>query len=289
MYFANTHLHSDLSDGLWSPEKLVELGQQIGHKAMLLTDHDTIAGYHRFNQACRKAGMLTMIATEPSVTTSFGRMHLVLIDFNPEDKEMRAYLARQSSRMRDYTWTCFKEAEEKGLLRPGITWQDVENAYPDVTYLCNHWVFRLMVEKGIYTQEEIETIVQPLFTRDKKTQLEIKARNGILLEPAEEVIQICLNAGGVPIIAHPTKTASYFFEEETEKYVKMGVMGFEVNHPIMSEEEKAFYTRVCDEHNLYKLGGIDHSGLLGGYSEADPKDGYIDEENFMKLYKRELG
>ena len=179
MYFANTHLHSDLSDGLWSPEKLVELGQQIGHKAMLLTDHDTIAGYARFQRACRKAGILTMIAEEPSVTTSFGRMHLVTIDFDPENKEMRAYLARQSSRMRDYTWTCFKEAEEKGLLRPGITWQDVEDAYPDITYLCNHWVFRLMVEKGIYTEEEIETEVCPLFTRDKATPIRNQAEKRV--------------------------------------------------------------------------------------------------------------
>ena len=36
MYFANTHMHSTFSDGVYTPEKLVELGKEIGHKATLI-------------------------------------------------------------------------------------------------------------------------------------------------------------------------------------------------------------------------------------------------------------
>ena len=112
---------------------------------------------------------------------------------------------------------------------------------------------------------------------------------------AEEAIETVLRADGVPIIAHPSEHGKYFFKEETEKYIKLGVKGFEVRHPIMSAEEREFYNAVCDEHGLYKLGGIDHHGILGGFCDtmpklrAEPSEGFIDEENFMKLYRRELG
>lgn len=311
MYFANTHMHSYFSDGVWSPEYLVELGKQLGHKAMLLSDHDTLAGFDRFERACRKAGILTLRAIEPGAYSSFGRVHIVGIDFNPENKTLRALVDKLAARMTHYHKVMFNEAVENGALRCDLTWSDVENHCADlgVDYICRHWILALLAERCGFTQEEL-LAAEPLFQRDKATALKIK--NEICDMPqAEDLIGIIRDAGGVPVVAHPTRTGKYFFEDEVENYIKMGVMGFEVNHPLMSEEEKAFYNRVCEENNLYKLGGIDHSGLIGGFAgeggpdpwalskyrlagvlpkeKADPCLGYVGEEDFMKLYKRELG
>lgn len=309
MYFANTHMHSYFSDGVWSPEYLVELGKQLGHKAMLLSDHDTLAGYARFERACRKAGILTLRAIEPGAYSSFGRVHIVGIDFNPENKAFRELVANYAARMTHYHKVMFNEAVEQGALK-GLTWSDVENYCADegVDYICRHWISALMAKKG-YSAEEV-LASEELFKRDKATALAIKNQCADQLQ-AEELIGIIRDAGGVPVVAHPTKFGKYFFEEEVENYLKMGVMGFEVNHPIMSEEEKAFYNRVCEENGLYKLGGIDHSGLIGGFTGeggpdpwalcqyrlvndlpnevAEPETGYIGEKEFMQLYRRELG
>ena len=311
MFFANTHMHSYFSDGVWSPEYLVELGKQIGHKAMLLSDHDTLAGFDRFERACRKAGILTLRAIEPGAYASFGRVHIVGIDFNPENKALRALVEKLSGRMTHFHKVMFNEAIEQGALHCDLTWSDIENYCTDqgVDYICRHWILALLAERCGFSQEEL-LAVEPLFQRDKATALKIK--NEISDMPqAEDLIGIIRDAGGVPVVAHPTKFAKYFFEDEVENYIKMGVMGFEVNHPIMSEEEKAFYNRVCDENGLYKLGGMDHSGIIGGFSgeggpdpwalsehrlagilpkeKAYPEQGYVGEEDFMKLYCRELG
>ena len=106
----------------------------------------------------------------------------------------------------------------------------------------------------------------------------------------EEVIHTIRAAGGVPIIAHPNKRAKY-----VDDLIKMGVMGFETRHPDLTEGEPEFYDALCTERNLYKLGGTDHSAVLGGLAErmahlnVPIETGYVTEEDFMKLYRRELG
>ena len=295
MYFANTHMHSTFSDGVHTPEKLVELGKEIGHKAMLLTDHDTIAGQHRFLKAARKAGMLTMMSTEISVVCSFGRFHLVCVDFDPADAKMRKLLENASACITELSHFLFDEGLKKETLRGGVTWQDVLDRYPGQDYLCNNQIFDLLVEKGIYEREEYSEFFEKNFRRDPSVKRSILHDLGYHYVTAEEAIETVLRADGVPIIAHPSEHGKYFFKEETEKYIKLGVKGFEVHHPIMSAEEREFYNAVCDEHGLYKLGGIDHHGILGGFCDtmpklrAEPSEGFIDEENFMKLYRRELG
>ena len=295
MYFANTHLHSTFSDGVFSPEQLIELGKQTGHKAMLLTDHDTMAGQHRFMKAARKADILTMMATELSVLSSFGRFHLVCVDFNPENKALRELIAHGAACTTEMTHFLFEEGLQKGTLRPGITWEEVRRDYADLDYLCNNHIFELMVKKGIYQPAEYPEFFRNTFGIPKDRKYALEDVIGYRHPQAEEAIRIVLEAVGVPIIAHPTENGRYFFKEETEKYLKLGVKGFEVRHPGMSAEEREFYNAVCDRHNLYKLGGTDHSGLLGGFADtmpelaAHPSEGYVEESEFMKLYRRELG
>ena len=104
-----------------------------------------------------------------------------------------------------------------------------------------------------------------------------------------EAIRIILKAGGVPVLAHPHEQQSYI-----DELLRAGLMGIEVNHPMLTEEERAVFIKIADEKKLYKTCGTDHSGVLGGYlqfgnHECDPLTCGMDEEDFMKLYRRELG
>jgi hypothetical protein len=111
--------------------------------------------------------------------------------------------------------------------------------------------------------------------------------NGKYTNLIGDVLHAIRAAGGVSIIAHPVGA-----EHLAEELLSLGVMGFETSHPEISEECKAFFRDFCEKHNLYQLGGTDHSSILGGTGyQADfpPESGNVTEENFMKLYRRELG
>jgi len=185
----------------------------------------------------------------------------------------------------------FDYGMKEGLLRGGITWQDVLDRFPDNDYFCNNQVFVLMVERGIYKPEEyMWGFFKPNFSYKLSMEPELAA--GIKeiyswgIPDLEEVVAAVRHAGGVPVVAHPSG-----LEKHADELLKMGVMGFETHHPSISEECKAFFDAYCTEHRLYKLGGTDHSGPMGCPDTASPEAdcGGTSEAEFMKLYRRELG
>ena len=52
--YADLHLHTNYSDGTYTPEELAEHGHRCGLKVMSLTDHDTVDGCERMWAACEE-------------------------------------------------------------------------------------------------------------------------------------------------------------------------------------------------------------------------------------------
>lgn len=284
MMFANCHFHSNFSDASITVEQLVDTARRIGHKALVLTDHDTVRGTYYLGRAARRAGMLTLVGCEFTAG-----VHIVGIDFNPQEKGMRELLDYLPS----YQYNRSKQLMEMGLdagtLRPGVTWQDVVDAYPDNNYLCNNQIFDVYVRRGIYKPEEYMEFLKPNFSylcdAQKKIKIDFKYPD------AEETIGKINKAGGVAIIAHCTDSQA----KNADEYVRLGARGFETRHPDMTEFAKDYLDAYCTEHRLYKSGGTDHSSLMSGLTgkmpsgDLPPQCGYVTEEDFMKLYRRELG
>lgn len=291
MYFANTHMHSTFSDGVWTPEELIRLGKKLGHKAMILTDHDTVRGYYFFQKEARKQGILTLNGVEFNCGCSFGRCHVVGVDFNPENAAIKELMAIGSNRQTRRSEYLFNEGIKRGSLRPGLTWPEVLDAFPNNDYICNNRVFDLMLARGIYRQEEYADFFNQNFRSTPETR-KMFGSDSITLQQTVATIR---GAGGVAVLAHPGEKDKYMDHSCLQEMLDAGIMGIEVCHPGMTAEERAHYDRVCEEHGLYKLGGIDHDGLLGGFADVmpdhdcGPEEGFTTEENFMKLYRRELG
>jgi predicted metal-dependent phosphoesterase TrpH len=62
--FADLHLHTNFSDGTYSPEDLVAQAQRHGLAAIALTDHDSVEGCPRTAVACAAAGIEFIVGTE---------------------------------------------------------------------------------------------------------------------------------------------------------------------------------------------------------------------------------
>lgn len=290
MLFASCHNHSTFSDGIHTPEKLVSLAKELGHGGILLTDHDTVRGTYFLQKEARKQGLLSILGCEFGTKYKGLNVHLLGIDFNPDQEDMKKLLKRVSNRQTQRSRLLMEWGQERGTLPKGVVWEDVEKQWCYNDYLCNNQVFETYIKKGILKREDYPRFARENFRPNKEQSAEISRIIGYGAPATEDVIQIILNAGGVPVIAHPHQ-----LQPCAEELLRLGVLGFETVHPDLDEEDMAFFDALCTERNLYKMGGQDHSSVLGGYADVMPEHnlpadcGGVTEEDFMKLYRRTLG
>lgn len=298
--FASCHNHSCFSDAYYTPEELVQIAHDLGHGGIILTDHDTVSGTYFINKAARKLGMKSILGCEFSTYHNGVSIHLLGFDFNPDQADMKRLLEYCPSIQTSRSEVMFRLGLERGTLREGVTWQEVRDAFPYNDYICNNQVFEVMVAKGIYKREEYEELfLKPNFSSKLGLRDYIKEVTGKSYEniKTEDVIRVIRKAGGVPIIAHPAGK-----EHIAQELIDLGVMGFETRHSVFrpernrgGEESRLFFENLCNEKGLYKMGGSDHEGILGGNLEygdqyACPEElSGILEEDFMKIYERKLG
>ncbi len=290
--FASCHNHSTFSDADYTPEKLVELAAGLGHGGIILTDHDTVSGTYFVNKRARELGLKSILGCEFSTYYNGSGIHLLGFDFNPDNKRIKEILSYCSGIQTNRTEVLFKWGLESGALRDGLTWQDVLDDNPYNTYICNNQVFRSFLKRGIYQHEEYEEFFQKNFRWGVHDEAKIAEITGKTYKEihTDMVVKAILDAGGVPIVAHPCGCRGY-----VKEFLNMGVKGFETRHPDLTDDDCDFFAAACEELNLYQMGGSDHSGILGGnldfgeeYICPDYKSG-ITEENFMKIYERKLG
>ena len=78
----------------------------------------------------------------------------------------------------------------------------------------------------------------------------------------EECIEMIIEAGGIPVLAHPISLK--LNEEELRReliYLKeVGLMGIETKHIHHTPEYTEMLERLADELNLLKTGGTDYHG-----------------------------
>lgn len=291
-YFANCHNHSRFSDGAYWPEEIVALAKSYGYGAIMLTDHDTAAGQQRMKKAATDAGLLTMLGCEFSTTGFDGAVfHLLGYDFDPTHPKMQALLNDSALRATVHTKIVFDYAVECDRIK-GITWDDVLSDFPENNFFCYTQVFFALRDRGILEDDDYPHFMKENFSNKATSQIEDKLfkAHSPTLPDVLAVARIIREAGGVPIIAHPHSQYKY-----TDELISGGVLGFEVRHPDLTDEECSLFRKLCDKNRLYKLGGTDHTGPLGGYMHrggeylAPINRGGTEYEDFMNLYERRLG
>src|SRR3954452_3319620 len=75
--FADLHLHTNFSDGTYTPEELAGHGRRLGFRALALSDHDTVEGCARMAVACASEGIEFIPATELTAELDGNELHLL--------------------------------------------------------------------------------------------------------------------------------------------------------------------------------------------------------------------
>jgi len=250
------HIHSTASDGTLTPSEILVLAQNLNLGAIAITDHDTLDG----SKDALSFGIppsvkfLTgvEISSEPPPPFSpTGSFHILgyAVDVDHPDLNHTLSILRDSRKRRNPQIL-------KLLSRLGIEIEldEVRNLAGD-SQLGRPHIAQLMVEKG-YVQS-IDAAFDEYLGNGKPAYVDR------FRFECEETIKAILNAGGIPVLAHPLLLGikeNDILENLIAVLTEIGLRGIEVYYPEHTKNFVAYYSRLASRYNLLITGGTDFHG-----------------------------
>jgi predicted metal-dependent phosphoesterase TrpH len=249
MSFADLHLHTNFSDGTYTPEELIAQAAKHKLSAIALTDHDTVEGCERADIACKAAGIEFIAGTELTAEQDDNEIHILgyfLDTHNPKLlSEIAKFQAVRQQRIHEIV-ACLNKL-------------NVPLKAEDVFALANcrspgrPHVARAMIKAGLvsHLDEAFER-----FLKKNRPAWVPKARMS-----AQIAIDLIHQAEGLAVMAHPGLNHS---DEVIPDLVEAGLDGIECFHTKHSNATSEHYLEIASKHNLLVTGGSDCHGMSKG-------------------------
>ena len=245
------HIHSNVSDGRFSPEEIVHKAATLGLTIIALTDHDSIDG---IAPALSAAGAFPQLKIIPGVEISTeapgSEVHVLGYFIDYANEKLKAALEgfRNSREIR--AQRMIAKLENLGI---HIQWPRVKEIAGDGSVGRPH-LAKAMLEKGYITslREAFTKYIShsgPAYAeRDKMT-------------PAEAV-ELVIQSDGLPVLAHP------FTMSDPKMLILQlkaaGLVGIEAYYNDYTADQVKSLISLADRHNLIVTGGSDYHGLDDG-------------------------
>ncbi len=251
------HIHTNHSDGYYSPIEIIQKVKEAGIDIISITDHDNLSAIYEASSFGKELGIEVIPGLELSSDIGDREVHILGYFIDPDNRELERYLK------------FFREERLKRALRIvnklkalgfSISIEDVLEQAKNSAIGRPH-IAQAMLEKGLVTNyyEAFNKYIGnngPAF--EKKVHIS-----------PQSVVKIISDAGGLSFIAHPGNMPETLIKELIEE----GIDGIEVIHPSHNSFLAHFYKGIVNEYFLLECGGSD---FHGGKRE--------DEENLGKYF-----
>lgn len=249
MRFVDLHTHTTASDGSMRPAALVRYAAEKGLAAIAITDHDTLAGVGEAEAEGFKLGIEVIAGVE------------IGVDFNPEMHVLGFFIKGDYKKMEPV----LEELKEKRNARnPKIVAKLRELGF-DITM---DEVTEIAGGKIVGRPHIAEVMVRHGYVADLREAFDKYLARG---KPAyfkkdkltpNEGIKAILEAGGVPVLAHPVHLGLGWDELDKllAELVGAGLKGAEAIYVDNTEEQTGKLIELCAKHKLIATGGSDFHG-----------------------------
>lgn len=269
------HVHSTKSDGTYTPTELVNYALEKGLTAFALTDHDTVDGIDEALEAAKGKPITVIPGIEYSTEYLNRDVHIVGLFIDYKAPAFVKYLQRFKESRDTRNYKLCANLQNAGF---DISYEELMEAFPGAVITRAHYA-KLLLSKG-YVKSISEAFDRylgdhtPYFVHREK------------ITP-QEVIQVTLQAGGVPILAHPTlyKLGKEQLDILVATLTEQGLKGIECLYCTYTASDEREMKALADKYHLLPSGGSDFHGTnkpgldLGvGYGKL-----YVPEEYMTDL------
>jgi hypothetical protein len=246
---ADFHLHTNYSDGTYTPEELAGHAKRCGLKAVALTDHDTMEGCARMAAACLALGVEFVPAAELTAEHDGNELHMLGFFLDGQNPRLLTELARFQKVRQQRIHEMVARLNHLGIpINAEAVFALANCRSPGRPHVA-----RTLVQGGWCSSldEAFER-----FLRKGKPAWVPKFKISAL-----DAIELIHHAGGLAAMAHPGLNHT---DEVIPDLVKAGMDALECFHTKHSTSMTQRYLEIADRHRLLVTGGSDCHGMSKG-------------------------
>ncbi|MDR1941286.1 MAG: PHP domain-containing protein [Endomicrobium sp.] len=260
-FSVDLHLHTNCSDGVFTPSEAVDYALKMKLAAISITDHDSVDAIEEAARAAKNKGIeiipgieLSSVAGDPP-----GEMHILGYYIDYKSESLNKALKEFKKLRRERAYQILQKLRDNGV------------ALKDESFIesrADKAIGRLHFAKAM-AEEGFVKSVQEAFQKYLSQNKPAYAPKAALT--AQEAINLILKSGGVPIMAHPYYV-HYNDKNMMISLVKGGLMGLEAWHSKHPEHAVKKFLSMADELGIIVTGGSD---CHGPYKNEPPVMGRV--------------
>ncbi|MDI6799259.1 MAG: PHP domain-containing protein [Actinomycetota bacterium] len=246
------HIHTTASDGFYGPKTLLDKCKQASLKAVAITDHDSVDSVDEALSYGAKIGLDVVPSIELSSDLNGRDVHILGYYIDHRDRSFLSHLKLLRRTRRDRAIKMIKALNKRGV---DVSLEDLSKVVTNESSWGRAHISRVMLAKGYVSS--IQEAFDRYIGRNAPCYVE-----RYIYSPAE-VIEMVLNIGGLPVLAHPAITK---VDKDLPDFVDVGLAGIEIYHSEHTKADVGKYRRVADELGILKTGGSDYHGETKNFS-----------------------
>lgn len=243
------HIHTYYSDGVFSPEKIVDTAVDVGLQAIAITDHDNVLAYDVAKKHIKEKGLedkLELIrGIEVNTLYKNYEVHILGYFMNPENSDFQAMLkAQQQARIKQTKEIIALLSKKEGIK---VKFDDIKKLVAEGGSIGRPHIAKAITNVGGTTN--VMDAYAKYIHEDSPVYVQRKT-----VSP-QDAVEIIYDAGGIPVIAHPHDLD--IAETLIKDLMNYGLRGIEAYHRKHSPACVEYFSSMAEELGLIVTGGSD--------------------------------
>ncbi len=273
------HIHTTYSDGVFSPEKIVDTAIDAGLDAIAITDHDNVLAYpiavNYAKKIATEGNKYLEILPGVEINTIYKNIEIHILGYfmNRDDNDFKEMLKSQQKARIEQTEQILHLLNKKEGIH--VTFDKLKSLVAEGGSIGRPHIAKAITMAG--GTSSVMEAYSKYINDDSDVYVQRKT-----ITP-HEAIEIIYDAGGIPVFAHP------FDVEDAENLIKefmhYGLRGVEAYHRKHSPAMVEYYSSIAEKNGLIITGGSDFHAPNPNNGQIIMGKNFVPEWIYDKLMK----
>lgn len=246
---SDLHIHTLYSDGVFSPEKIVDTAIDVGLQVIALTDHDNVLSWQvakdYLTNTQREDKLEIIKGVEVNTLYKNYEVHILGYFMDTENSDFQEMLkTQQQARIKQTKEIISLLSKKEGIK---IKFEDIKKQVAQGGSIGRPHIAKAIANAG-GTSNVMEAYSKyihdnsPVYVQRKTVS-------------PQDAVEVIYDAGGIPVVAHPHDID--IAEELIKELMQYGLRGIEAYHRKHSPACVEYFSSMAEDLGLIVTGGSD--------------------------------